>query len=153
MSTFFSSSLASNALTTDDASSKYFVLLESNVSQTFRTSVIRFSLAYSTLDLASTYELLDDEISSAKSCQKSGWYRAVLQCLQVDDAATLDSGGRYVNTWWSARLGSEFQSTVSIPRANGAIRYRIYRHLINGIFNVKRWVGNNLWPTNFVVVE
>lgn len=118
MSMFFNSWLSSNALITDEANSKHCVLRESNVRRKSRTRVTRFLFACFTFDLTSAYEFLVDEISSDRLCQKSGWYRAVLQCLQVDDAATLDSGNKYVNIWWRARLGRAFQSTGSILTEN-----------------------------------
>jgi len=118
MSTFLNSWLPINALTTDEANSKHWVLRESNARWMSRTNVTRFLLACFTLDLTSVYEVPVDDMSSTRLCQNCGWYRAVLQCLQVDEAATLDSGDRWVNTWWRARLGREFQLTVSILSRN-----------------------------------
>lgn len=118
ISTFLNSWLPINALTTDEANSKHRVLRESNARWMSRTNVTRFLLACFTLDLTSAYEVPADDMSSTRLCQNCGWYRAVLQCLHVDEAATLDSGERWVNTWWRARLGREFQLTVSISTRN-----------------------------------
>lgn len=94
MSMFFNKLLFNKAFKTDEANSKHCTLQESNVRWKSRTSVTKFVLAYFTLDLTSVYKHPTDGMSRARLCQNSGWYKAVRQCLQVDEAATLDSGDR-----------------------------------------------------------
>jgi len=148
MSTFLNSWLLINALITDEANSKHCVLRESNARWMSRTNVTRFLLACFTLDLISAYDVPADDISNTRLCQNCGWYKAVLQCLQVDEAATLDSGDRWLNTWWRARLGREFQLTVSIStrtvRYTGITirRIMVHRHLMSSIFDFDIWEYN-----------
>lgn len=94
MSMFFNKLLFNKAFTTDKANSKHCTLQESNVRWKSRTSVTKFVLAYFTLDLSSIYEHPADGMSKASFCQNNGWYKAVRQCLHVDEAATLDFGDR-----------------------------------------------------------
>lgn len=123
MSTFLNSWLPINALITDEANSKHCVLRESNARWISRTNVTMFLLACFTLDLTSAYEVPAAGMSSTRLCQNCGWYRAVLQCLQVDEAATLDSVDKWVNTWCRARMGREFQLAVSmLTKKNSGIR-------------------------------
>lgn len=94
MSTFLNSWFPINVLITDEANSKHCVLRESNTRWMSRTNVTRFLLACFTLDLTSAYEVPAAGMSSTRLCQNCGWYKAVLQCLQVDEAATLASGDK-----------------------------------------------------------